>query len=160
LYQLHRIDPKVPAEKSFEFLQKAQASGKIKHIGLSEVSVIEIELARKFFNVVSVQNKYSIDNRSWEPVLEYCEQNNIAFIPWFPVGGGSVKDQEILRQMAERKNTSIHLLALSWLLHHSNIIILIPGTSSLSHLQENMKVADIQLSEEELKELDGLSTLS
>ncbi len=157
LYQLHRIDPKVPAEKSFEFLQKAQATGKIKHIGLSEVSVEEIELARQFFDVVSVQNKYSVDNRNWESVLDYCEQNNMAFIPWFPLGGGAFKGAGILQKMAERKNTTVHLLALSWLLHRSNNILLIPGTSSLSHLEENMKVTDIQLSEDDMRELDKVS---
>src|SRR6201996_6231538 len=90
LYQLHRIDPKVPAEQTFEFLKKAQQEGKIKHIGLSEVSVADIKKAQKYFEVVSVQNKYSVDNRSWEPVLEYCEENGIAFIPWFPLNAGNV----------------------------------------------------------------------
>src|ERR1700712_2569607 len=97
LYQLHRIDPKVPAEQTFEFLQKAQQEGKIKHIGLSEVSVDDIKKAQKYFEVVSVQNMYSVDNRKWEAELEYTRDHNIAFIPWFPLGGGNVQGEEILK---------------------------------------------------------------
>lgn len=156
LYQLHRIDPKVPAEISFSFLQKAQQEGKIRHIGLSEVSVAEIELARQFFNVVSVQNRYSIDNREWEQVLEYCNAHQIAFIPWYPVSGGNVKGQEIMSQIAKQKDVTIHQLALSWLLHRADNIIVIPGTSSIDHLDENMNAAALQLSAEDLKELERI----
>lgn len=156
LYQLHRIDPKVPAEKSFEVLQKAQQDGKIRHIGLSEVSVQDIQLAQQFFDVVSVQNMYSVDNRKWEAELEYTREHNIAFIPWFPLGGGNVKGQEILKRVADKHNATIHQIALSWLLHHSPNILLIPGTSSVEHLEQNMKTAEIQLSEDDIDVLNSL----
>jgi pyridoxine 4-dehydrogenase len=114
LYQLHRIDPKVPAEQSFKFLKKAQTDGRIKHIGLSEVSVQDIKKAQQYFEVVSVQNKYSVDNRQWEPVLEFCTENNIAFIPWFPLSAGDVKAQEKIKQVGNKHNVSPHQVALSW----------------------------------------------
>ncbi len=157
LYQLHRIDPKIPAEKSFEFLQKAQAEGKIKHVGLSEVSVETIQLAQQFFKVSSVQNRYSIDERKWEPVLDYCKANHIAFIPWFPLGGGNMKGMEIIERVAERKNTTVRQLALAWLLHHSENILLIPGTSKVAHLEENMKIASLSLNEKDMEELDAVA---
>lgn len=157
LYQLHRIDPKVPAEKSFEFLQKAQQEGKIKHIGLSEVSVAEIKKAQEFFEVVSVQNMYSVDNRKWEAELEYTREHNIAFIPWYPLGGGNVQGEQILQGVADKYNATIHQIALSWLLHHSSNILLIPGTSSVDHLEENMKTADIALTENDMQELEALN---
>ncbi|WP_114937221.1 aldo/keto reductase [Mucilaginibacter endophyticus] len=157
LYQLHRIDPKVPAEKSFEFLQKAQQDGKIRHIGLSEVSVADIKLAQQFFEVVSIQNMYSVDNRKWEAELEYTRDHNIAFIPWFPLGGGNVQGEAILNRIATKHGATLHQIALSWLLHHSPNILLIPGTSSVKHLEENMKTADIQLSEDDI---DILNTLA
>lgn len=157
LYQLHRIDPKVPAEKSFEFLQKAQQDGKIRHIGLSEVSVADIKLAQQFFEVVSIQNMYSVDNRKWEAELEYTRDHNIAFIPWFPLGGGNVQGEAILNRIAAKHGATLHQIALSWLLHHSPNILLIPGTSSVKHLEENMKTGDIQLSEDDI---DVLNTLA
>ncbi|WCT14660.1 aldo/keto reductase [Mucilaginibacter jinjuensis] len=157
LYQLHRIDPKVPAEKTFEFLKQAQQEGKIKHIGLSEVSVDDIKHAQQFFEVVSVQNMYSIDNRKWEPVLEYCKEQNIAFIPWFPLGGGNTDALTALQKVADKHNATVHQVALSWLLHHADNILLIPGTSSVDHLEDNLKTADVELTEEDLKDLDGLS---
>jgi len=157
LYQLHRIDPKVPAEKSFEFLQKAQQEGKIRHIGLSEVSVDDIKLAQQYFEVVSVQNMYSVDNRKWEAELEYTRDHNIAFIPWFPLGGGNVQGEDMLGRIAAKHDATIHQVALSWLLHHSPNILLIPGTSSVKHLEENMRTADIQLSDDDIDVLDSLS---
>jgi pyridoxine 4-dehydrogenase len=153
LYQLHRIDPKVPAEKTFTFLQKAQQEGKIKHIGLSEVSVTDIEHAQKYFKVVSVQNMYSADNRKWEAVLQYCNTHHIAFIPWYPMGGGNAQKLEILNNIAARHHATLHQVALSWLLHHSNNILLIPGTSSIEHLQENIQSASIALTENDMKEV-------
>ncbi|RBQ02246.1 aldo/keto reductase [Pedobacter miscanthi] len=155
LYQLHRIDPKVPAEITFDFLAKAQQQGKIKHLGLSEVSVEDIKLAQQHFEVVSVQNRYSVFDRQWESVLEYCKAQNIAFIPWFPIGGGMTQLEEKLKDMAERKHVTMHQLALAWLLHHADNILLIPGTSSIAHLEENIKAANIQLSEAEMQELNG-----
>src|SRR6201999_887108 len=153
LYQLHRVDPKVAAEKTFEFLQKAQQDGKIKHIGLSEVSVDDIKKAQEFFEVVSVQNMYSVDNRKWEPVLDYTKEQDIAFIPWFPLNAANVAGQEKLKAIAERHDATVYQLALSWLLHHSGNILLIPGTSSVKHLEENMKASTLELTEEDMKEL-------
>ncbi|HTK22258.1 MAG TPA: aldo/keto reductase [Mucilaginibacter sp.] len=157
LYQLHRIDPKVPAEQSFEFLKKAQQEGKIKHIGLSEVSVNDIKKAQQYFEVVSVQNMYSVDNRKWEPVLEYCQANNIAFIPWFPLNAGNVEASEKIKQIAEKRNATVHQVALSWLLNHADNILLIPGTSSVEHLEENMKAAELELSSGDKYVLDSIS---
>jgi pyridoxine 4-dehydrogenase len=157
LYQLHRIDPKVPAERSFEFLQKAQQEGKIKHIGLSEVSVDDIKKAQEFFEVVSVQNMYSVDNRKWESVLDYTKQNNIAFIPWFPLNAANVASQEKLQKVADKYSATVYQIALSWLLHHSDNILLIPGTSSVKHLEENMKAIDLPLTEEDMHALEGIS---
>ena len=157
LYQLHRIDPKVQAEKTFSFLQQAQKEGKIRHIGLSEVSVNDIKKAQQFFKVVSVQNMYSIDNRKWESVLEYCNNTNIAFIPWYPLSGGNTEKLESLKKIAKQHNATIHQVALSWLLHHADNILLIPGTSSESHLEENMRSALIELTESDMKELSQVS---
>jgi pyridoxine 4-dehydrogenase len=156
LYQLHRIDPKVPAEKTFEFLQKAQQDGKIKHIGLSEVSVDDIKKAQGFFEVVSVQNMYSVDNRKWEPVLDYTKENNIAFIPWFPLNAANVASQEKLKEVADKHNATVYQTALSWLLHHADNILLIPGTSSVKHLEENLKTANVELTDEDMQHLDGI----
>jgi pyridoxine 4-dehydrogenase len=153
LYQLHRIDPKTPAEKSFTFLQQAQQEGKIKHIGLSEVTVDEIKKAQQFFKVVSVQNMYSVDNRKWEPALKYCNENGIAFIPWFPLGGGDAGKLDKLKKLATKLNANIHQVALSWLLHHSNNILLIPGTSSVKHLEENIKSVSVELTDADMKEI-------
>jgi len=156
LYQLHRIDPNVPAERSFEFLQKAQHEGKIKHIGLSEVDVSAIKKAGEFFEVVSVQNMYSVDNRKWEPVLKYCKENNIAFIPWFPLNAANVASQEKLNKVANQYQATVYQVALSWLLHHADNILLIPGTSSVSHLEENMKTAAVHLTEDDMRTLEAL----
>jgi pyridoxine 4-dehydrogenase len=157
LFQLHRIDPKVPAETTFEFLQKAQQEGKIKHIGLSEVGVDDIKKAQGFFDVVSVQNMYSVDNRKWETVLEYTEENNIAFIPWFPLNAANVASQEKLKHVAKKYDATVYQVALSWLLHHSDNILLIPGTSSVKHLEENIKAADVALTDEDMQQLEGIA---
>ena len=158
LYQLHRIDPKVPAEQTFEFLKRVQQEGKVKHIGLSEVNVNDIKKAQQFFEVVSVQNMYSVDNRQWEPVLEYCQANNIAFIPWFPLNAGNVEVSDKLNQMAQKCNATVHQVALSWLLHHADNILLIPGTSNVEHLEENMKAAELELSSGDMYVLDSISS--
>ncbi|MGZ3883517.1 MAG: aldo/keto reductase [Bacteroidia bacterium] len=157
LYQLHRIDAKVPAEETFAFIQKAQKEGKIRHIGLSEVTVEEIKHAEKYFKVVSVQNMYSVDNRKWETVLEYCNAHKIAFIPWYPLSAGGVQKLEVLKKIADEHSASIHQVALSWLLHHSANILLIPGTSSVAHLEQNVKAASLKLTDENMKELNSLS---
>lgn len=157
LYQLHRIDPKVPAEESFAFLKKAQEEGKIKHIGLSEVTVAEIKHAQEFFDVATVQNMYSVDNRKWETVLEYCQELNIGFIPWFPLNAGNVAAQDKLQVIAKKHDASVHQVALSWLLHHADNIILIPGTSSVKHLEENVEAAHLELTDEDIAELDTIA---
>jgi pyridoxine 4-dehydrogenase len=157
LYQLHRIDPNVPAEKSFEFLKQAQLDGKVKHIGLSEVDIEDIRKAQEYFEVVSVQNMYSVDNRKWEGVLEYCEEHNIAFIPWYPLNAGNMAAQEKLHAVAKKYSATVHQVALSWLFNHSPNILLIPGTSSVEHLEENMKATSIVLDAEDVDELDGIS---
>jgi pyridoxine 4-dehydrogenase len=156
LYQLHRIDPKVPAEETFKFLQQAQQEGKIKHIGLSEVTVEDIIKAQEYFEVVSVQNMYSVDNRKWEEVLQYCKEHNIAFIPWYPLSGGNVKAQEVLQRIADSKGATLHQVALSWLLHYADNILLIPGTSSVSHLEDNLKAATVELTENDMQELNSI----
>jgi aryl-alcohol dehydrogenase-like predicted oxidoreductase len=154
LYQLHRIDDKVPAEDTFRFLQKAQQDGLVKHIGLSEVNVDQIKKAQEFFPVVSVQNMYSVDNRKWEPVLDYTREQNMAFIPWYPLAGGNAEALKALDQIAQQHGATPQQIALSWLLHHSPNILLIPGTSKVSHLEENVKTADIALSAEDMAALD------
>ena len=156
LYQLHRIDPKVPAEKTFEFLQKAQAAGKIKHIGLSEVTIDQVKKAQAFFEVVSVQNMYSVDNRKWDEVLNYSTQNNIAFIPWYPLNAGNVNSLEILQEVAKKHRATAQQIALAWLLQRADNILLIPGTSKLTHLEENLQSASIELDEEDLEKLDKI----
>ncbi|MCS5714132.1 aldo/keto reductase [Herbiconiux sp. CPCC 205716] len=157
LYQLHRIDPDIPVEATYEFLRSAQDAGKVRHLGLSEVSVDEIKKAQEFFDVASVQNQYSIGNRAAEPVLEYCQANGIAFIPWFPIGGGDLGDHDALSDIAAAHDTGIRQVALAWLLHHADNILLIPGTSSIGHLEQNMTAGDLQLNAEELTALDALS---
>jgi pyridoxine 4-dehydrogenase len=157
LYQLHRIDPTVPFEDSLAFLKKAQEEGLIRHIGLSEVSKQDIIKAQQYVKIVSVQNKYSIDNRTWEEELKYCEQNNIAFIPWYPLNAGNINTIEVLNKTGDKYNASAHQIALAWLLHHSPNILLIPGTSKVKHLEENYKAVNIKLSDEDMDLLNRLA---
>ncbi|TYZ05892.1 oxidoreductase [Hymenobacter lutimineralis] len=156
LYQLHRIDPSVPFEQTLEFLQKAQQDGKIKHIGLSEVTVEQIQQAQEYVKVVSVQNMYSVDNRKWEAELTYCEQNGLAFIPWYPLAGGNQEALSKLTEIGQRHQASTQQVALAWLLHRSPNILLIPGTSKVKHLEENVQAASIELSAEDMATLDKL----
>ncbi len=139
-------------------MKKAQLHGKVKHIGLSEVSVQDIKKARQYFEVVSVQNIYSVDNRKWEPVLEYCKENNIAFIPWFPLNAGKVDALEKIKLIAEKHNATTHQVALSWLLYHADNILLIPGTSSVEHLEDNMKTISLELTTGDMQILDSISS--
>lgn len=157
LYQLHRFDPEVPTDDFLKFLQKKQEEGLIKHLGLSEVSVEQIEQAREYFEVVSVQNKYSIDSRKWEDELQYCEQEGIAFIPWYPLNAGNMSTIERMKPIAEKHNATVHQIALSWLLHHSPNILLIPGTSKVNHLEENVQTAEIAFSSADKQTLDSLA---
>jgi pyridoxine 4-dehydrogenase len=154
LYQLHRVDPNVPFEDTLKFLQKAQNEGLVKHIGLSEVDVDQIKKAQEFVPIVSVQNMYSVDNRKWEAVLDYTREQNMAFIPWYPLSGGNAEALNALDQIAQKHGATQQQIALSWLLHHSPNILLIPGTSKVNHLEENVKTADIALSEEDMATLD------
>lgn len=153
LYQFHRPDPSVPFEDSLRELVALKDEGKIRHLGLSNVTVEQLETARGMTEIVSVQNRYNIgDAEASADVLEYCTQNNIAFIPWFPIGGGS--DLSALQAIAERHNASPYQIALAWLLAKSPIMLPIPGTKSLDHLDENVAAAAIELSDEDLAELN------
>ncbi|HEY8387635.1 MAG TPA: aldo/keto reductase [Parasegetibacter sp.] len=156
LYQLHRVDPEVPFAQSLEFLQKIQEEGLVKYIGLSEVSIQNIEEASKYVKVVSIQNKYSFDYRKWDPELEYCEKNNIAFIPWYPLNANKPESISKLGNIAKKYGASPYQIALSWLLHRSPNILLIPGTSKVKHLEENMKAADLVLEQEDIELLNQL----
>jgi pyridoxine 4-dehydrogenase len=153
LYQLHRVDPAVPFEETLEFLQGVQEEGLVKHIGLSEVGVDEIKKAEEYVEVVSVQNKYSQDFRKWESVLEYCEKTGKAFIPWNPMNAGNVENMSTLEKIAKKQGVTTHQLALAWLLYHSPNNLLIPGTSSVRHLEENLQAEKIELTEEMLEQL-------
>jgi aryl-alcohol dehydrogenase-like predicted oxidoreductase len=154
LYQLHRIDPKVPAEDQIGALKDLQAEGKIKHIGLSEVSVRQIQHAQKIVPIVSVQNRYSIAEQGADDVLEYCEKENLAFIPWFPLAAGRVSGGEspILRLAARWKATPSQI-ALAWLLARSPVMLPIPGTSKVSHLEENIAAVDFEMDKSKMREL-------
>lgn len=155
LYQLHRIDPKVPVEESLGKLQDLQTAGKIRHIGLSEVSVEEIKRAVKTTKVVSVQNRYNLGDREHEDVLNYCEQNGLAFIPWFPVAAGKLASPGgPLDGAAKRHGVSVSQLSIAWLLHRSPVVLPIPGTSSVAHLEQNTAAADVKLSDKDWKELE------
>jgi aryl-alcohol dehydrogenase-like predicted oxidoreductase len=154
LLQLHRIDPKVPVADQVGELAKMQAEGKIRHIGLSQVSVEEIEEAAKTAPIVSVQNLYNLSRRDDEPVLEYAEQNNLAFIPWFPLATGDLaKPGGPLDAIAKEHGASPSQLALAWLLKRSPVMLPIPGTSSVAHLEDNMAAAKLELTDEEFNRL-------
>jgi pyridoxine 4-dehydrogenase len=147
LYQLHRIDPSVPVEESLGALKDLQSAGKIRHIGLSEVNAKEIERARKTVPIVSVQNKYNLSDRESEATLNYCAQHGLAFIPWFPVAAGKLAQPGgPLDEFARRHKASVAQLSLAWLLHRSPVMLPIPGTSSVAHLEENVAAAGLRLS--------------
>ncbi|QYM79089.1 aldo/keto reductase [Horticoccus luteus] len=155
LYQLHRIDPKVPAEETLGVLKKMQDAGKIRHVGLSEVTVKEIEAARRILPIVSVQNHYNLGNRKSEAVLEYCERERLGFIPWFPMAAGELaKAGGPLDRAAQRHGATVGQLALAWLLHRSPVILPIPGTSSVAHLEENVAAAGLKLADAEWQEIE------
>ncbi len=156
LYQLHRIDPKVPVEESLGALKEFQDAGKIRHIGLSEVSPEEIERANKTVKIVSVQNQYNLSDRRHEKALKYCEQHKLAFIPWFPVAAGKLaKAGGPLDKTAKQHKATVAQLSLAWLLHHSPVMLPIPGTSSVEHLEENMASAKVHLTAEEWKAIES-----
>ncbi len=154
VYQLHRIDPKVPAEDQLGTLKDLQAQGKIRHIGLSEVSVRQIQHAQTIMPIVSVQNRYSVTDRGSEDVLEYCEQEEIGFIPWSPLAAGRLSgaDSPISRVAARWKATPSQV-ALAWLLSRSPVVLPIPGTSSVEHLEENVAAAGLKIDENTMRQL-------
>lgn len=155
LWQLHRIDPKVPVEESLGEIKKLQKQGKIRHVGLSEVKPHEIDKARKVIDIVSVQNLYNLSNRQHEDVLEYCEKHKIAFIPWFPVASGKLAQPGgKLDAAAKKHGATVSQLSLAWLLHRSPVMLPIPGTTSVDHLEENIAAASVKLSSAEWKEIE------
>lgn len=157
LWQLHRIDPKVPREEQFEVMRDVQREGKVAHLGLSEVNVEEIEAAGQYFKVATVQNRYNLADREHEAVLEYCEAHNIGFIPWFPLATGQLaRPGSKLDEIAHRLNATPSQIALAWLLKRSPVMLPIPGTGSVKHLEENTKAAHLQLSSEDLEALSAL----
>jgi len=160
LWQLHRVDPKVPVEQSLEPIVKLKQQGKIRHIGLSEVKPRDIDRARKVVEIVSVQNLYNVGDRQHEDVLEYCERHNIAFIPWFPVAAGKLaRPGGKLDKIAKQRGATLAQLSIAWLLHRSAVMLPIPGTSSVAHLEENMKAADLALSEAEMNEIERAGSI-
>ena len=158
LYQLHRIDPKVPMEDSLGALKEMQDAGKIRHVGLSEVSPDEVKQARKIVPIVSVQNQYNIGNRKWEDTLTYCEKESLGFMPWSPIGGSrGLKTGDALEAAAKTHGVTVVQLALAWLLHRSAVMLPIPGTSSVAHLEENVAAAKLKLTPEEWKAIAALA---
>lgn len=157
LLQLHRVDPKVPLEDQVGELGKLQSEGKIRHIGLSEVSVDELEAARKVVDIVSVQNMYNLTTRQSEDVVDYSEKNGLAFIPWFPLATGKLAGEgSPLTELAKKHGSTPSQLALAWLLRRSPAILPIPGTSSVAHLDDNVAAADITLTDDEFAELTAI----
>jgi pyridoxine 4-dehydrogenase len=154
LYQLHRIDPQVPAEESIAELVALQGEGKIRHVGLSQVTVAEIEQARRTASIVSVQNLYNLTSRRADPTLEYCQREGIAFIPWFPIGGGLLtRSAGAAHVVAAEHDATPAQVALAWLLHRSPAMLPIPGTASVAHLEENVAAASLRLSDEQYQRL-------
>jgi len=162
LYQLHRIDPRTPLEETLGALKLLQDQGKIRHIGLSEVTPAEIEQAQQIVPIVSVQNRYSLADRRHEETLNWCEQRGIAFLPWYPIAGGKLlkPDQpfaQILTQIASRYNATPAQLSLAWLLHRSPVMLPIPGTSQVKHLEENIASASLEIGPDEWAQLEAAS---
>jgi len=154
LYQWHAPDVKVPFAESFGALVEMQKAGKIRHLGLSNVSVSQLEQARRLAPVVSVQNSYSVDNRASEPVLRACEKFGLAFLPWYPLAAGSALQSAKVKQLAAKRNATPAQVALAWLLARSPVMLPIPGTGNLKHLEENAAAAALQLSAAERAALD------
>lgn len=155
LWQLHRIDPKVPVEESLGAIKDLQKEGKIHHVGLSEVNAKEIEQAQKVLPIVSVQNEYNIGNRKHEETLLYCQKHNLGFIPWFPVAAGKLaRAGGPLDKAAKQHKATVAQLSLAWLLHHSPVMLPIPGTASIAHLEENIASANMELSADEWKAIE------
>jgi len=156
LYQLHRIDPKVPVEESLGAIKKMRDAGKIRHVGLSEVSPDQIAHARTIVPIATVQNQYNVEHRRWENALKYCEKEGLGFMPWSPVGGGRSLKDGAMQAVAKEQNASVYQVAIAWLLARSSVMLPIPGTSSVAHLEENVAAGKLTLTPEQLKALDGL----
>jgi aryl-alcohol dehydrogenase-like predicted oxidoreductase len=151
LYQLHRIDPKVPMEDSLGALKEMREAGKIRHVGLSEVGTETINRARKILPIATVQNRYNITDRKWDDVVTYCEREKLGFMPWRPIGGGTGSvDTQTLENVAKAHHATIYQIAIAWLLARSPIMLPIPGTSSVTHLEENCAAAKLRLTPEEM----------
>jgi aryl-alcohol dehydrogenase-like predicted oxidoreductase len=151
LWQLHRIDSKVPVEESLGAIKEARDAGKIRHVGLSEVSQEDIERAKKVVPIVSIQNRYNFDDRKWEKALEYCEKENLGFLPWAPVGGNRGLSGTGAETVAKAHNVSVYQIALAWLLQRSPVMLPIPGTQNLQHLEDNCAAAKLKLTPDEWK---------
>ncbi|MBA3385690.1 MAG: aldo/keto reductase [Chthoniobacterales bacterium] len=156
LYQLHRVDPKVPMEDSLGAIGEMRDAGKIRHIGLSEVGPEEIERARRIVPIATVQNQYNVENRRWENALKYCEKEGLGFMPWSPVGGGRGLKDGAMKAVAQEQNASVYQVAIAWLLSHSAVMLPIPGTSSVTHLEENVAAGKLQLTPAQMKSLDAV----
>ena len=155
LWQLHRIDPKVPQKEQFDAIAELIGEGLVRHAGLSEVSVAEIEAASKVFKVTTVQNRYNLVDRASEDVLDYCERHGIGFIPWYPLAAGDLaKPGSVLDGIAKRHGVVPSQVALAWVLKRSPVMLPIPGTSKVSHLEQNIAAVDVSLSDEEFAALD------
>ena len=155
LYQLHRIDRKVPADEQFGVLAELQRAGKVRHVGLSEVSVADIEAARRALPIVSVQNRYNLVDRNYEDVLDHCAREGIGFIPWYPLLTGKLADAGgALARTAARLGATPSQVALAWLLARSPVMLPIPGTSKVKHLEENMRGAELALTPEDVRAID------
>ncbi|MET0436515.1 MAG: aldo/keto reductase [Devosia sp.] len=158
LWQLHRIDAKTPRADQFEVIAAMQKEGLVRHVGLSEVSVADIEEAQKYFKVATVQNLYNFANRKSEAVLDYCEKNGIGFIPWFPLAGGDlVEGHDEAKAILQKHNASGSQIALAWLLKRSPVMLPIPGTGKVKHLEDNVAAAAVSLSDEDFATLDGIA---
>lgn len=156
LFQLHRIDSKVPASEQFGLLRDLQKEGKVLHVGLSEVSVPEIQSARKVVAIATVQNKFNLTDRASEPVVDYCEKEKIGFIPWFPIASGELaRPGGVVDRIAHATGASPAQVALAWLLFRSPVILPIPGTSTVKHLEENCGAAEVKLTKEQVAELSA-----
>lgn len=156
LYQLHRVDPKFPIQQTMKILKEAQQAGKIQHIGLSEVTVAQIEEARKVVDIVSVQNHYNLRMRKYEDVVDYCEKEKIAFLPFFPLEHGKLEQNDrTLMEIAKKHGATPYQVAIAWLLKRSPMMLPIPGTLSVKHLRENVDACKIELSDKEFSELAG-----
>ncbi len=153
LWQLHRIDPKVPMEDSLAAIREMRDAGKIRHVGLSEVGPQEIERARKIVPIATVQNQYNLANRKWDKALSYCEKEGLGFMPWSPVGGGRSLKGRAIEEVAQAHRVSVYQVAIAGLLQRSPVMLPIPGTSSVKHLEENMAAAKLMLTADELARL-------